>query len=204
MPRSYGFTQMVVKRNQKPSIVLYWVKPYLTVMLRRLPLYLSLLLLTQCSRCKRDDPQPPKDPLSLLPPETAVGKGTFACLVNGQAYVALYTTSANGDRPSFTHLGVAGDMRRNGEEGAEKISMGVVLEGQLLNNQSFAIISSATPFPIFTPGINQFIARVANLPCVYDGKYIKTGRVDLVQFDGERRIAAGRFAFTLYEPGVKF
>ena len=66
-------------------------------MLRKLPLYLAQLTLTQCSKCKRDDPQPqpPKDPLSLLPPETQTGTGTFACLVNGKAFIALYTTSAN-------------------------------------------------------------------------------------------------------------
>lgn len=163
----------------------------------------AVLLLTQCSKCKRDDPQPepPNDPLSLLPPETAAGKGTFACLVNGQAFIALYTTSANGDWQSGTHLAVSGDMRLNAAGAAQKISMGISLEGRLQDNQSFSIISSATPFPVFTPGINQFITRVANLPCIYDGKYIKTGRVELVTFDGVRRIAAGRFAFTLYEPG---
>ena len=77
----------------------------------------------------------------------------------------------------------------------------MVLNGQLLNQQAFSMISSATPFPIFTPGVNQFYARTVILPCIYDGARFKTGRVELVKFDGVQRIAAGRFAFTLYEPG---
>ena len=172
-------------------------------MLHKLPLYLALLTLTQCSQCKRDDPapQPPKDPLSLLPPETQTGAGTFACLVNGKAFIALYTTSANGDWQSFNRLAIAGDMRLNGEGAAQPVSMGVTLEGRLWSNESFALISSATPFPIFTTGVNQFIARTANVPCIYGGEYIKTGQVTLVKFDPVARIAAGRFAFVLYKPG---
>ena len=48
---------------------------------RRLPLYLSLLLLTQCSKCKDD-----VAPLDQLPPATQTGANTFGCLVNGQAW----------------------------------------------------------------------------------------------------------------------
>ncbi|MCI1190173.1 hypothetical protein MON38_22330 [Hymenobacter sp. DH14] len=56
-------------------------------MLRKLLLYAALLTLTQCSKCKNDpQPQPPADPLALLPPETQTGQRTFGCLVNGQAW----------------------------------------------------------------------------------------------------------------------
>ncbi|WP_310396475.1 hypothetical protein [Hymenobacter sp.] len=51
-------------------------------MVRKLPVYLALLLLTQCSKCKQDDPAP----LDQLPPATQTGANTFGCLVNGQAY----------------------------------------------------------------------------------------------------------------------
>jgi len=173
-------------------------------MLCRLLLYLCLVLLTQCSRCKRDDPQPepPTDPLSLLPPETAVGKGTMACLVNGQAYLTRFSTSANGDWQSPTRLAVSGGMVLNGQGAASRLSISAALNGVLQNEQTFSLISEATPFPIFTPGVNQFITIASgDLPCYYSGKYITTGRVELVKFDGVRRIAAGRFAFTLYEPG---
>ena len=49
----------------------------------------TVLLLAQCSKCKGDDPTPqsPKDLLSLLPPETQTGAGTFSCLLNGQPWL---------------------------------------------------------------------------------------------------------------------
>ena len=173
-------------------------------MLHKLPLYLALLTLTQCSQCKRDDPQPqpPKDPLSLLPPETQTGTGTFACLVNGKAFIALYTTSANGDWQSFNRLVIGGTMRLNGDPVAQALSITSALNGQLQSVQAFSIVSSATPFPIFTPGVNQFITTVTGYtPCYYSGNNIKAGQVTLVKFDPVARIAAGRFAFVLYEPG---
>ena len=170
--------------------------------MNKLLLYSALLLLTQCSKCKNDPaPEPPKDPLSQLPPETQTGAGTFGCLVNGKAFVAPYSISANGDWQSSIRLAVGSDIRLNGDGGTQPISLGMLLGGQLQDNQSFLIISSATPFPLFTPGINQFTARTANIPCIYDGAYFKRGQVQLVKFDGVRRIAAGRFAFILYERG---
>lgn len=51
---------------------------------RRLPLYLALVLLTQCSECKNDPT--PRDPADQLPPATQTGANTFGCLVNGQPY----------------------------------------------------------------------------------------------------------------------
>ena len=175
-----------------------------SAMFGKLPLYLSLLLLTQCSKCKRDDPTPlpPKDPLSTLPPETAVGKNTFACLVNGKAFIAPYTTSANGDWQSLTRLAIGGTMRLDGQGGGQMLTITAAMNGQLQGNQSFSLISNATPFPIFTPGLNQCIADVGDLSgCFYGRNFANIGRIELVTFDGVRRIAAGRFAFTLSDPG---
>ena len=174
------------------------------LLFRKLPLCLALLTLTQCSQCKRNDPapQPPKDPFSTLPPETQVGNGTFACLVNGKPYIALYTTSANGDWQSLTKLAIGGSMRLNGGGGNLRLAISAALNGELRDNRTFSLISSANPFPVFTPGANQFITSAAgDIPCYYSGAHFKTGQVELVKFDGVARIAAGRFAFTLYEPG---
>ena len=169
-------------------------------LLRKVFLYLCLATLTQCSKCKRDDPQPPKDPLSLLPPETQTGKGTCGCLVNGKAFIAPFTTSANGDWQSMTKLAVSSTMRLNGNDATQLFSFSMALNGRLFDMQKFIMISAANPPPVFSPGINQFIAD-ADEKCFYPGNYTRTGQVELAKFDGVGRIASGRFAFTLYEPG---
>jgi hypothetical protein len=162
-----------------------------------------LATLTQCSQCKKNDPtpQPPKDPLSLLPPETQTGAGTFGCLINGQAYIAPNSISANGDWQSATKLAIGSTMSLNGGTAGSTITILASLNGALQDNQNFFIISTATPFPVFTLGINQFYTQVAAIPCIYDGDYFKSGQIQLLRFDGVRRIASGRFAFKLYKPG---
>lgn len=52
-----------------------------------------------------------------------------------------------------------------------------------------------------TFSINQFAARPTFKQYFYSGNYIKSGQVELVKSDGMSRIAAGRFPYTLYEPG---
>ena len=165
----------------------------------KLLLYSALLLLTQCSKCKHNDPQP--EPPATLPAETQTGAGTFGCLINGKVYTAPSTILTTGDWQSLTKLVVGGQLHENGNRRTEGVPVSMALNGQLLNQQAFSMISSATPFPIFTPGVNQFYARTVILPCIYDGARFKTGRVELVKFDGVQRIASGRFAFALYEPG---
>ena len=53
----------------------------------KLPLYLALLLLTQCSKSNTDDPAPvAPNPVDALPPATQTGQRTFGCLLNGKAW----------------------------------------------------------------------------------------------------------------------
>jgi flagellar basal body rod protein FlgG len=76
------------------------------------------------------------------------------------------------------------------------------MEGKLINNQVFALIPSANPHTIFSSNRNEFTGDAdGSIACYYSGNYIKTGQVTLTKFDGPNRIASGRFAFTLYEPG---
>ncbi len=173
-------------------------------MLRRLPLYLSLLLLTQCSKCKRDDPtpQPPKNPLSLLPPETLTGAGTCGCLVNGVAYITTSAIATSGEWVSPTKLAVGANLYPNGNQNQAFRSITLVMNGRLIAPPEvpFTIVPASNQ-AVFTPGLNQFYAFSGNTTCTYGGKLFKTGKIELLKFDGVARIAAGRFAFTLYEPG---
>ncbi|WBA41081.1 DUF6252 family protein [Hymenobacter canadensis] len=50
--------------------------------MRKLFLYAALLLLSQCSKCKDNDPSPE----AQLPPATQTGANTFGCLVNGEPF----------------------------------------------------------------------------------------------------------------------
>jgi hypothetical protein len=139
--------------------------------------------------------------VAALPAETQTGAGTFGCLVNGKAVSAPNSINTSGDWQSTTKLVVGGKIYVNGMLSNSWQSISLSMNGFLSNNHNFNIISSASPYPFFTPGLNQFFARSAGITCVYEGRYIKTGIVELVKFDGVARIASGRFAFTLYEPG---
>ena len=171
-------------------------------MLRRLPLYLALLSLTHCSKCKRDNPapQPPKDPLSVLPPETQMGASTFGCLVNGDAYATISPVKCRGDWQGARALFISGGANAGAVYGKELVTIGLLLNGSLQGGQSFDLVPFKQPL---SPSLNQFAANAVagGKPCVYEGNYIKMGKVELLKFDGVARIAAGRFAFTIYEPG---
>jgi hypothetical protein len=159
------------------------------------------LVLVQCKKREPAPPPTPTDPLASLPAETQTGAGTFGCLINGKVFKAPYATSARADWQTLTRLGVSSSLTENGISTTDATSILLALNGSLANNQSFLLISSALPYPIFTAGVNQFWAASAGRICQYEGGYIKTGKVELVKFDGVARIASGRFAFTLYEPG---
>ena len=165
-------------------------------MLRKVFLYLSLLLLTQCTKCKQGDPapQPPKTPLNLLPPETQLGKGTFGCLINGQAMSISSAFLTSGDWSCTTCLTVSSQSSAAQPE----YVMSLLLTGALQPNQSYALVKFNAPVDF---SFKQFAARPYIRQCFYSGNYLKTGQVELVKFDPVARIAAGRFAFTLYEPG---
>jgi hypothetical protein len=170
-----------------------------------LPLLALALLLAQCKK-KEPNPTPPipADPLAALPAETQTGAGTFGCLVNGKPFKGPFSTSARGDWQSTTRLAIGSNTNLSGQATAQEITLNLILNGSLKSAQNFTLISAAMPYPFFTPGINQFTGRAASTNsslCFYSGDYVKTGKVELTKFDGPNRIASGRFAFTLYEPG---
>ncbi|WP_223648535.1 hypothetical protein [Hymenobacter psoromatis] len=169
------------------------------------PLLLAALLgLSQCKHKSPDPtPPPPPDPLATLPPETQTGAGTFGCLVDGKPYTITNAISTSGEWILPTRLSVGASLYPNGDRSGDFRSITMVLNGQLLAPPTFmfAIVPATNPSMAFTTGSNQFYTFSGGPSCIYDGNFIKTGQVELVKFDGVARIAAGRFAFTLYEPG---
>ncbi|GAB3574080.1 Riean_0653 family protein [Hymenobacter daeguensis] len=159
-------------------------------------LYLCLLTLTQCTKCKQTDPtpDPPKDPLSLLPPETQNGAGTFGCLVNGQAMSVNSAFLISGDWSCNSCLTIASQSSATQSE----YGISLLLAGALQNNQGFTLARYSRTIDF---SLNQFSATANVKGCYYSGNFTKTGQVQLVKFDPVARVASGRFAFTLYEPG---
>ena len=166
----------------------------------KLLLYLCLATLTQCSKCKRDDPQPESEVPAVFPSETQTGVGTLGCLVNGKTYATLSSIKCRGDWQGGNTIYISATSNSTLSNGSEVFGAGMLLNGTLQSGQVFKLTRFSQPID-FT--LNQFVANatVDNYTCVYQGNNIKTGQVQLVKFDPVARIAAGRFAFTLFEPG---
>ena len=160
-------------------------------------LVLLALLLTQCSKKSPDPALTPTDPVATLPLETQTGAGTFGCLVNGKAMSVTSSFLALGDwTGTITSLRIVGQTSVPQPDYAIQL----LLNGNLSNGQVFSLIPHRQNF---SSNSNEFGADATTVQytCIYSGNYIKTGQATLTRFDGVARIASGRFAFTLYEPG---
>jgi hypothetical protein len=170
---------------------------YLPLMLRRLPLFLSLLVLTQCSKCKNDPA--PADPASTLPPATQTAAGTFGCLVNGQAYLPSGNTGTSNFNASYdpTFQGGTLDIRAyncSGNCAATKRT--VILGGEGINKAgTYTLVSNG-------PQSASFFDRGKASPCnEYDGSrgaYVK-GTLLISRLGGG--VVAGTFEFKMLQPG---
>jgi hypothetical protein len=153
----------------------------------RLALYVALLLLTQCSKCKNDPT--PTDPASQLPPATQTGAGTFGCLVNGQPY----TPKGNNGMTNFAVL------------------YEPQLNGATLNILTYRIDGRREYINLFcgpiTPQKRTFTVGMPNIEATisYDGfagEYSSTdggyqrGQITITRLDEQAGILSGTFEFT--------
>ncbi|RZK22285.1 MAG: hypothetical protein EOO63_18395 [Hymenobacter sp.] len=165
----------------------------------RLPLYLALFALTQCSKCK-NSPNP-TDPASQLPPATQTGANTFGCLVNGHAYTPAGRTGlgANflvGYDPTFQ----GGDL----VVATYAVSSPTSSQYLLVGGAGIASPRSYT----FGPGSQlrtSFQDASRPQPCDgYDSRVSGTfskGRLTITRLDQRARIIAGTFDCVLVQPG---
>ena len=157
----------------------------------KLPLYLALLLLTQCSKCKTDDPAPvAPNPVDMLPPATQTGQRTFGCLLNGQPWNLagnpfggpLLATSYSSNR-----LAVVAN--RSSTNGFERISFVI---RNLYASGAYPVTDSTRNFALyenFTTGCSTYTSSTP------------VGTVALTRLDLVNRIVSGTFSFTLEKPG---
>lgn len=147
-------------------------------------LYLLLLSLPLLAlECRREEPKP-KDPLSLLPAATQQGKNTFGCLVNGEAFVPIYSTDADA-------VYQQGSLEIGGNQ----------------NSQARNIIIWVID-PHLTIGNYPLDGSVYHIARFYDQKtkceYLTRseeglqGTLTITRIDRERYILSGLFSFTAY------
>ncbi|RYU84308.1 hypothetical protein [Hymenobacter persicinus] len=157
-------------------------------------LYAGLLLLTQCSKCKKDDPTPAEQ----LPPATQTGANTFGCLVNGQPY----TPSGYNGVSNYAVLY---------DPGFKGGSLDVRTYRYPRPGKSQYLILSSTN--IDKPGVYQFSPTAGAfftdalrpVPCNnYDSSDNNTyskGTITITRLDLNAGIISGTIDFTLAQPG---
>ncbi|WBO84040.1 DUF6252 family protein [Hymenobacter yonginensis] len=164
--------------------------------MRKLFLYAALLLLSQCSKCKDNDPSPE----ARLPPVTQTGANTFGCLVNGEAWTpqgndgtANYTVSYD-LFPSGGIINIS-TYRIYGQGANDFQTISVWAKGiQGVGTFYFANSSSAAA---------GFLNRKTN--CYWSSTdsavTYRRGNLTITRLDLQAGIVSGTFDFTLYKPG---
>ena len=168
--------------------------------MKKLPLYLCLLLLTQCSKCKDD-----VAPLDQLPPATQTGANTFGCLVNGQAwtpqgdngtdnYVVLFEPDQGNPSQPGGNLSVrAYRILSNGDRtnvavnafNVDRIRSYSLDFSSVQGNALYGNRNASSPCDTYGPADTRF----------------RRGNLTLTRLDQQAGIIAGTFEFTVAKPG---
>jgi len=168
-------------------------------LLRRLPLYALLLVLTQCSKCK-NDPTPTK-PEDQLPAATQTGANTFGCLLNGQVWLPSGSIGTNDSfRVTYDPTYANGSLQ---------IRVFKVIPNYL--DPQYFFISGATMNKIGTYPIDYQICGVAYYTEKRDAcqEYSRSsslgttvrGQLTITRLDMRAGIISGTFDFTLAQTG---
>lgn len=163
--------------------------------MKRYLLYAALLLLTQCSKCKKDDPAPEEQ----LPPATQTGANTFGCLINGQPYLP----SGNNGTANYAVLYDPGfqdgslDVRTYRHIG-NTTEQSLIIGGTSINQVGIYSLTSPSSQGVIFLDENQAFPcnRFAN-----DKKVFTKGHLTITRLDMTAGIIAGTFEFTLAQPG---
>ncbi|WBO86705.1 DUF6252 family protein [Hymenobacter yonginensis] len=164
--------------------------------MRKLLLYSACLLLTQCSKCKDNDPTPEEQ----LPPATQTGANTFGCLVNGQPWTpqgsdgtANYTVSYD-LFPSGGILNIS-TYRISGQGGNDFQTIALWAK-EIQSPNTFSIQNSSTAAASFLDRKTNCYWSSTDATLTY-----RRGTLTITRLDLQAGIVSGTFAFTLYKPG---
>ena len=161
--------------------------------MNKLLLYSALLLLTQCSKCKKDDPAP----LDQLPPATQPGANTFGCLVNGQAWTPKGYNGTLNLNVYYDRTYHGGNFGINTYRINEKTTQYIVLGGDSIANIGMYSLVSGPRTVFFSDGTKPSACQDS------DGKSSRycRGVLTLTRLDRQAGVVSGTFWFTLYKPG---
>ena len=157
--------------------------------------------------CKKDDNSPKTDPpceteaceLAKLPPVTTTGEGTFACLLNGKAWLSKAgegtgKSAISGDYYNgitLTKGYLYGFSNQTNEENK-------LLESISIYTKNYS--SKSNNEQTIWNGNSDAYSRYSNfeIDCEYDHNSLSTGQLFWLKFDTINGIMAGTFEFTTY------
>ncbi|AII52041.1 DUF6252 family protein [Hymenobacter sp. APR13] len=163
--------------------------------MRKLFLYAALLLLSQCSKCKDNDPSPE----AQLPPATQTGANTFGCLVNGEAW----TPRGNNSNSNYS---VSYDPGLNGGLFSLQ-TYRYPDKSEFFQSISLEVISNARvgSYSLPSPRRTRVVFQDTRPNCYWSSADSATtyrrGTLTITHLDLQAGIVSGTFAFTLYKPG---
>ncbi len=154
---------------------------------------LAILLFLTAAACNKDDDTSPAD---QLPPITMEGKGTFACLINGEVWKWKGRNPWNG----FPNLDTYYFEPNNG------LSIQAIHKSNSNNSEihqtmniSTKVKNGPTKYPL-TRKERVFIDYFpSNLSCaVYNLDTTKTNSISILKLDINNKIISGTFEFTIF------
>ncbi|MFD2569022.1 hypothetical protein ACFSUS_00150 [Spirosoma soli] len=141
----------------------------------------------------------PKQVDPQLPPETATGQNTLGCLINGKVWLpggkyrfGFGAVTMSYDPGYHQVLNISAEYNR-GEQSLTFKKNGVKGPGtyRFEGDSTAGLVYRDESLP---PGCGDFLGGTRYQP-------IQEGRLTITRLDVERRVIAGRFSFTLVQPG---
>ncbi len=153
---------------------------------------LVLIAITIISACSNDDDN--NNPIDQLPPATQSGKQTFACLINGEAFIP---SQFGQGRPRATYFfkDNAYTLGLSGATGGGTESQLIVVQGldvEALEEKQYQLVSE--DFKVYS----GLYVRDSSKPLLSTSKE-NPGKLTITKFDQENGIVAGTFEFTVLD-----
>ncbi|MGB5928382.1 MAG: hypothetical protein WBH03_09405, partial [Cyclobacteriaceae bacterium] len=126
----------------------------------------------------------PIDPIDQLPPLTTEGKGTFGCLVNGEAFVSRYP-DALADYTVFDNMNIRVDFK------SPQSALSITLRNYNMEEGYMEVKDSSTAFFTIYANSRPF--------CDYSSSELIDGWVNIIEFEPFEEFISGDFELIFYD-----